>query len=593
MRKNKDLPDAADVKAAAEIVEVAQWLGLAPRPRGRVWVARCLYPDRHRRGDRKAEHLVLDPERGTYRCYACGYWGDVISLVQEVMGVGFREALELLAERYGVATSRGGGGTTQQRRSAMQKPTERRPRTNAPGGSGDLGDARGGKAGGEIEGPAPSRRSATTSLSRGVVDNWPCQAGDTSAPARQVEEELGASAGEGGAEDEQADARGRAAVGAVRPAGAGDGESEGAFGVRLARQASGERGVAEGSEAEAPCGRLGAAGPAEAVADGSADVYEFILERCPLSRRALEYLERRGLSAEMCLAARLGWVESPERLEKELRRRFGVAALQRAGVLTESGYFIFSRHPLVWPVFWPKPARPCGGAGDGGEEKGRLGMGKAGEHIRGRAWSAADTAGRGGELAVVGRRGTGRGDDVAAWQRGNVARPGLPSAPALPSAAGWLTAADARGDWERAEVVPVYLIAEAVNPRVRSAGPKRLNLARPVPCPYMAHLLAWGEVGEVVIVCEGPVDTLLAVQAGYMAIGLPGAGSFRPEWARWLLPYDVYLALDADAAGRRGAHRIARELWKLGKRARVLPLPDGMDLGDYLTGGLHGRSSGG
>lgn len=42
------------------------------------------------------------PHLGMYKCFGCGESGDVFSFVQRVHGVGFREALQLLADRAGV-----------------------------------------------------------------------------------------------------------------------------------------------------------------------------------------------------------------------------------------------------------------------------------------------------------------------------------------------------------------------------------------------------------------------------------------------------------------------------------------------------------
>jgi DNA primase len=48
----------------------------------------------------------IDPQRKLYHCFGCGASGDLFTFVQETEQVGFREALELLAERYGVALER-------------------------------------------------------------------------------------------------------------------------------------------------------------------------------------------------------------------------------------------------------------------------------------------------------------------------------------------------------------------------------------------------------------------------------------------------------------------------------------------------------
>src|SRR5262249_20597121 len=46
--------------------------------------------------------LDVDPRRQRYRCWACGKHGDVISFVQEMEKVGFREARQILATRAGI-----------------------------------------------------------------------------------------------------------------------------------------------------------------------------------------------------------------------------------------------------------------------------------------------------------------------------------------------------------------------------------------------------------------------------------------------------------------------------------------------------------
>jgi DNA primase len=48
----------------------------------------------------------IDPEQKVYHCFGCQASGDVFTFVQETEGVDFREALELLADRYGVELAR-------------------------------------------------------------------------------------------------------------------------------------------------------------------------------------------------------------------------------------------------------------------------------------------------------------------------------------------------------------------------------------------------------------------------------------------------------------------------------------------------------
>jgi DNA primase len=47
----------------------------------------------------------------TFKCYGCGRWGDVVSLVQAVEGVGFMDAMTILALKAGVNLTTGGEHT--------------------------------------------------------------------------------------------------------------------------------------------------------------------------------------------------------------------------------------------------------------------------------------------------------------------------------------------------------------------------------------------------------------------------------------------------------------------------------------------------
>ncbi|MBP6912124.1 MAG: DNA primase, partial [Candidatus Pacebacteria bacterium] len=50
----------------------------------------------------KTPSFYVSPSRGTYRCFGCGKGGDVISFVEAIEGLTFREALVRLADRAGV-----------------------------------------------------------------------------------------------------------------------------------------------------------------------------------------------------------------------------------------------------------------------------------------------------------------------------------------------------------------------------------------------------------------------------------------------------------------------------------------------------------
>ncbi|QBR91604.1 DNA primase [Nocardioides euryhalodurans] len=68
--------------------------------------------------DEKSPSFHVTPSRGFYHCFGCGEGGDVITFLMKLDGLGFTEAVERLAEKYGV----------QLRREDGDGPREDRPR---------------------------------------------------------------------------------------------------------------------------------------------------------------------------------------------------------------------------------------------------------------------------------------------------------------------------------------------------------------------------------------------------------------------------------------------------------------------------------
>ncbi|HEY3787262.1 MAG TPA: DNA primase [Urbifossiella sp.] len=83
------------IKAASDIVAVVGGY-LALKPAGPTFKALCPF-----HGDSRPS-LDVDPRRQRYRCWACGKHGDVITFVQEMEKVGFKEARIILANRAGI-----------------------------------------------------------------------------------------------------------------------------------------------------------------------------------------------------------------------------------------------------------------------------------------------------------------------------------------------------------------------------------------------------------------------------------------------------------------------------------------------------------
>lgn len=65
--------------------------------KGRIYIGRCPWHDDNR------PSLQVNPERQTYRCWVCNIGGDIFSFIQQIEGVDFKEALELLANKAGIS----------------------------------------------------------------------------------------------------------------------------------------------------------------------------------------------------------------------------------------------------------------------------------------------------------------------------------------------------------------------------------------------------------------------------------------------------------------------------------------------------------
>jgi DNA primase len=87
------------VKQAADIVEVVS-AHTDLRRQGSHYMGLCPFHDE------RSPSFSVEPQGKLYHCFGCGVGGDVIKFVEEKEGVGFTEAVELLADRYGVEIER-------------------------------------------------------------------------------------------------------------------------------------------------------------------------------------------------------------------------------------------------------------------------------------------------------------------------------------------------------------------------------------------------------------------------------------------------------------------------------------------------------
>ena len=91
------------VKQAADIVEVVS-AHTDLRRQGARWVGLCPFHEE------RTPSFSVDAQEKLYHCFGCGVGGDTIKFVEEKEGLGFAEAVELLADRYGVELRAREGG---------------------------------------------------------------------------------------------------------------------------------------------------------------------------------------------------------------------------------------------------------------------------------------------------------------------------------------------------------------------------------------------------------------------------------------------------------------------------------------------------
>ena len=87
------------VKQSVDIVEVIS-THTDLRRQGARWVGLCPFHEE------RTPSFSVDAQEKLYHCFGCGVGGDVIKFVEEKEGLGFAEAVELLADRYGVELER-------------------------------------------------------------------------------------------------------------------------------------------------------------------------------------------------------------------------------------------------------------------------------------------------------------------------------------------------------------------------------------------------------------------------------------------------------------------------------------------------------
>ena len=112
-------------------------------------------------------------------------------------------------------------------------------------------------------------------------------------------------------------------------------------------------------------------------------------------------------------------------------------------------------------------------------------------------------------------------------------------------------------------------------------------LSRSGADPHLYNVLAFQSDEDFIAVCEGEIDTMTAhYMCGIPTVGLPGANSWKPFYARAFMDYrKVFVLADGDQAGRDLGKKIAQQI----DVATVVSMPDGMDVNDvFLAEGPDG-----
>ena len=136
--------------------------------------------------------------------------------------------------------------------------------------------------------------------------------------------------------------------------------------------------------------------------------------------------------------------------------------------------------------------------------------------------------------------------------------------------------------FEHAVIFPVIVRGRVVYLTARmlpeNASDKFMHLRGEISYLYNEDVLY--ETDEVII-CEGSVDTITAVQHGYSAVGVFGAQSFKESYVQKFRNVSkIYSCLDNDEGGWLGVKRLD-EIFR--GNIKVIKLPEGMDLNDYFN----------
>lgn len=113
--------------------------------------------------------------------------------------------------------------------------------------------------------------------------------------------------------------------------------------------------------------------------------------------------------------------------------------------------------------------------------------------------------------------------------------------------------------------------------RLEGQGPKYMTVAGDKPRLYNTHALT--RYSKDIAITEGEIDAITAELAGVPAVGVPGSQMWKPFFRELFLGYrNVNILADGDEPGMDFARNVAKTL----PNARIIPMPDGMDVNSLV-----------
>ena len=85
-----------EIKSSNDIVDIISQYVVLKR-RGRNFLGLCPF---HKE---KTPSFSVSPDKQIFHCFGCGVGGDVITFINRIENLGYRESIEMLAEKAGIA----------------------------------------------------------------------------------------------------------------------------------------------------------------------------------------------------------------------------------------------------------------------------------------------------------------------------------------------------------------------------------------------------------------------------------------------------------------------------------------------------------